>query len=151
MRKKGRKYGDLALPFIVAVGNSAVFPEDEDTVSALYGTSVEYAHRTGSTIGRNADGYWTAAQDQTHSRVSGVLTVDNPAPWTWANKVPVLWQSPAAGSLSAPVLPIWATAQLVDIHVERQPAARPIHTSLGLPEHWPTGDAFPRSRPSTES
>ncbi|MGW7750283.1 hypothetical protein ACWGK6_01680 [Streptomyces violaceusniger] len=151
VRKKGRKYGDLALPFIVAVGNSAVFPEDEDTESALYGTSVEYAHHTGSTFGRNADGYWTAAQDQAHSRVSGVLTVDNPAPWTWAKKVPVLWQSPAPDSLPAPVLPTWETAQLVDIRIERQPAARPIHTSLGLPEHWPIGDAFPRGRPSTES
>ncbi|MEU1161849.1 hypothetical protein ABZ372_14320 [Streptomyces sp. NPDC005921] len=151
VRKKGGKYGDLALPFIVAVGNSAVFPEDEDTESALYGTSVEYAHRTGSTFGRNPDGYWTAAQDQAHSRVSGVLTVDNPAPWTWAKKVPVLWQSPAPGSLPAPVLPAWETAQLVDIHVERQPPARPIHAALGLPEQWPIGDAFPRRQASTES
>ncbi|AYN40588.1 hypothetical protein D9753_18725 [Streptomyces dangxiongensis] len=151
VRKKGGRYGDLALPFIVAVGNSAVFPEDEDIESALYGTSVEYAHRTGSTFGRNPDGYWTAAQEQAHSRVSGVLTVDNPAPWTWTKKVPVLWQSPTRGSLPAPVLPTWETAQLVDNHVERKPAARPIHTSLALPEHWPSGDAFPRRQPSTGS
>ncbi|MEV7032574.1 hypothetical protein AB0N99_20450 [Streptomyces sp. NPDC093272] len=151
VRKKGRKYGDLALPFIVAVGNSATFPEDEDTESALYGTSVEYLHRTGSTFGRNRDGYWTAVRDRAHSRVSGVLTVDNPAPWTWARKVPVLWQSPAPDSLPAPVLPTWETAKLVDIHIERQPATRPIHTALGLPEHWPIGDAFPRRRPSAES
>lgn len=151
VRKKGRKYGDLALPFIVAVGNSAVFPEDEEIESALYGTSVEYAHPTGSTLGRNPNGYWSGAQDQAHSRVSGVLTVGNPAPWTWAKKVPVLWRSPALGSLPAPVLPTWETAQLVDTRIERQPAARPIHTSLGLPDHWPTGNAFPRRRPSTES
>ncbi|MFJ6543302.1 hypothetical protein ACIQMP_22005 [Streptomyces sp. NPDC091385] len=151
VRKKGKKYGDLALPFIVAVGNSAAFPEDEDIESALYGTTVECTHRAGSIFGRNPDGYWIPAQDQAHSRVSGVLTVGNPAPWTWAKKVPVLWRSPAPGSLLAPVLPTWETAQLVDGHVKRQPATRPIHSSLDLPENWPIGDAFPRRRPSTES
>lgn len=144
VKRKGGKYGDLARPFIVAVGHAAVFPEDEDTETGLYGTSVQYAHAGAPSLGRMLDGYWTATHGHSHSRVSGVLVVDNPAPWTWTRNVPVLWRSPAPESLPAPVLPTWATAGLVEIQVERRPAARPIHTALGLPEHWPTGEAFPR-------
>ncbi|MBO3674795.1 hypothetical protein J5X86_07025 [Streptomyces sp. NEAU-YJ-81] len=144
VRKKGGKYGDLALPFIVAVGHAALFPEIEDTENALYGTSIEYASARTPTLARQPDGYWTATYDHAHSRVGGVLILDNPAPWTWTKNTPVLWQSPDPNSLPAPVLPAWATAQLVEAQVEHRLAACPIHTALGLPEHWPTGDAFPR-------
>jgi hypothetical protein len=97
------------------------------------------------------DGYWTAAYDHCHSRVSGVLIVDNPAPWTWTKNTPVLWHSSDPKSLPAPVLPTWATAQSAEIQVERRPAACPTHTALGLPTHWPTGDAFPRRHGSNPS
>lgn len=150
VKSKGGKYGDLALPFIVAVGHAAAFPEDEDTETALYGTSVEYAHASTPTFGRMRDGYWTATYAHADSRVSGVLIVDNPAPWTWAKNTPVLWQSPDPKSLPAPVLPTWATAQLGEVQVEHQPAACPTHTGLGLPKHWPVGDAFPRLTGATQ-
>ncbi|WP_223186577.1 hypothetical protein [Streptomyces sp. CBMA29] len=144
VKKKGGKYGDLGLPFIVAVGHAAFFPEDQDTETGLYGTSVMYAHENLPAMGRLPDGYWTDARVRTHSRVSGVLTVDNPAPWTWTKNPPVLWQSPDPNSLPAPVLPTWGSARLLDVQVERQSAAQPPHTALGLPEHWPVGDAFAR-------
>lgn len=151
VKRKGGKYGDLNLPFIVAVGHAAAFPEDEDTETALYGTSVEYTHARTPTLGRKADGYWTATYAHAHGRVGGVLIVDNPAPWTWTKNTPVLWRSPDPRSLPAPILPTWATAQLVDVQVEHQPAARPTHTALGLPKHWPVGDAFPRRQLSNPS
>ncbi|WP_409468472.1 hypothetical protein [Streptomyces sp. HC307] len=44
---KGGRYGDLELPFIVAVGHAADFPEDEDLERALYGSTVEYAYDSG--------------------------------------------------------------------------------------------------------
>ncbi|MFC9132885.1 hypothetical protein ACFT4A_39445 [Streptomyces sp. NPDC057099] len=144
VKRKGRKYGDLGLPFIVAVGHAALFPEDEDTETALYGTSVEYVNAATPTLGRLPDGYWTSTYDHAHSRVSGVLIVDNPAPWTWTKNTPVLWQSPDHRSLPAPVLPTWATAWLGEFQVVRQPAAQPVHAALSLPKEWPVGDAFPR-------
>ncbi|NYE42060.1 hypothetical protein [Streptomyces fulvorobeus] len=151
VKRKGGKYGDLALPFIVAVGHAAVFPEDEDTETALYGTSAECAHGSIPTFGRMSDGYWTAAYDHPHARVSGVLIVDNPAPWTWTKNIPVLWHSPAPSSLPAPILPTWATAQLANDQVERRPAALPTHAALGLPQQWPVGEAFPRNHESSSS
>ncbi|MFJ4407236.1 hypothetical protein [Streptomyces sp. NPDC088910] len=144
VKKKGGKYGDLGLPFIVAVGHAAFFPEDNETEAGLYGTSVTYTREDASAFGRSSDGYWTDARVHTHSRVSGVLTVDNPAPWTWTRNPPVLWRSPDLKSLPAPVLPTWESARLLDARVERRPAAQPPHTALGLPAQWPVGDAFPR-------
>ncbi|MFI8928231.1 hypothetical protein ACIG3E_11220 [Streptomyces sp. NPDC053474] len=144
VKKKGGKYGDLALPFIVAVGRAGFFPEDEDVATALYGTSVQYVHNSAPAFGRRPDGYWTGTYAHAHSRVSGVLTVNNPAPWTWTKNTPVLWQSPDPSSLRAPVLSAWKTAQLVNTQVRYQPPADPVHTALGLPEHWPDGAPFPR-------
>ncbi|WP_030617679.1 hypothetical protein [Streptomyces sclerotialus] len=151
VKEKGGKYGDLALPFIVAVGRAGAFPEDEDVESALYGTSVEYVRNSTPTFGRQPDGYWTATYDHAHRRVSGVLTVNNPAPWTWTKHTPVLWHSSDPRSLPALVLPTWATAQVIDAHVEHQPPTCPIYTALGLPEHWPIGVPFPRHRRSNAS
>ncbi|MYV53719.1 hypothetical protein [Streptomyces sp. SID3212] len=148
VKRKGGKYGDLELPFIVAVGHAAAFPEDEDIETALYGSSVEYSHAGAPTFGRRPDGYWTATYNHAHGRVSGVLIVDNPAPWTWAKRTPVLWQSPDPSSPPVTALPTWATAQLVGIQVEHQSAAHPTHTALGLSEHWPIGEAFPRHHQS---
>lgn len=145
VKKKGRKYGELSLPFIVAVGHAAAFPGDEDIASSLYGRSVEYARAGGtSSFGRLPDGYWTPTRDHGHGGVSGALVVDNPAPWTWTKNTPVLWRSPDPNSIPAPVLPTWATMQLVGTQVERQPASASAHTAVKLAEHWPTGDPFPR-------
>lgn len=102
VKRKGGKYGDLNLPFIVAVGHAAAFPEDEDTETALYGTSVEYTHARTPTLGRKADGYWTATYAHAHGRVSGVLIVDNPAPWTWAKNIPSSGEAPTPDHFQPP-------------------------------------------------
>lgn len=145
VRRKGTKYGELALPFIVAVGHAGFFPEDEDVETALYGSSHEHTRRDGTSIyGRLPNGYWTAPGVNGHERVSGVLVVDNPAPATWATKSPILWHSSNPNSISAPVLPTWKTARLVDGRVEREPSVAEAHTAVGLPAQWPSGDPFPR-------
>ncbi|MDI5969930.1 hypothetical protein POF50_011375 [Streptomyces sp. SL13] len=147
VKKKGGKYGDLGLPFIVAVGNAAAFPDGEDTESALYGSWPPPISAGALAFGRMTDGYWTGTYARAHSRVSGVLTVDNPAPWTWSKNTPVLWQSPHPSSLAAPILPSWATMQLIDGRAASGPADRPVHTALGLPQDWPFGEAFPQRPP----
>ncbi|WP_234376078.1 hypothetical protein [Streptomyces sp. CB01201] len=144
VKEKGSKYGELGMPFIVAVGHAALFPEDSEVETALYGSSVEYVHNESRIFGRRPGGYWNAAYDHAHSQVGGVLVVKNPAPWTWTKNLPALWRSPDPDSLPVPVLPAWAAAQLVGAHVERQPPAHPIHAVLGLPKDWPIGDAFPQ-------
>ncbi|RAS59703.1 hypothetical protein C8D87_1133 [Lentzea atacamensis] len=148
VKKKGSRYGDLDLPFVVAVGFAVFFPRNEDVETALYGTTVEYVERgKASTYGRLRDGYWTLPHDHDHGheRVSGVLIVDNPAPWTWATNTPTLWHSASPNSISTPVLPTWDSVRMVDGRIEREPAAAKAHTVIGLPAQWPSGKPFPRT------
>jgi hypothetical protein len=146
VKEKGNKYGDMPVPYIIAVGDATMFTDDEDIESDLYGRSVEYMHAGApSTFGRLADGYWATVEDNGHARVSGALVVKDPSPPTWTKQSPVLWLSPDTRSRPAPVLPAWATARLVDDHVERRPAVAPICTTIGLPEQWPAGRRFPRA------
>ncbi|MFD8483174.1 hypothetical protein [Kitasatospora sp. NPDC059673] len=139
VRRKGGKYGEMNLPFIVAVGNEVVFPEDSETEAALYGAL------NGRASGRASGGYWGVPEGHPHSRVSGVLVVDNPGPWNWARRTPVLWRSPHPESMPAPVLPTWEAASLVGTEVARVPAESPVSSALELPDHWPVGAPFPRS------
>ncbi|WP_211257924.1 hypothetical protein [Lentzea albidocapillata] len=145
VRRKGKKYGELSMPFIVAVGQATYFPEDDDIGNSLYGSPIEYI-RSGdsSALRRLPDGYWTTPHTDSHSRVSGVLVVNNPGPWSWAKNTPVLWCSPNSRSIDAPVLPTWGTMHLASGQVERQPPAAPANTALGLPEDWPIGDPSQR-------
>jgi hypothetical protein len=145
VKKKGSKYGEMSLPYIVAVGHETLFIEDEDIEISLYGSSIEYANTgSASTFSRLPDGYWTSSRNDGHGRVSGVLVVDNPGPRTWAKRTPLLLHSPDPSSFPAPVLPIWATVRLIGDQVEREPPAAPAHTAVGLAEDWPIGDPFPR-------
>lgn len=143
VKKKGKKYGQMPLPFIIAVGHAAMFPDDEDIDASLYGTLHEHGPVGGeTTLTRQPDGYWTGPRN--HSQVSGVLVVANPAPWTWARNTPVLRHSPDPDSIAAPVLPVWETMRLVGDQVERQSPTTPIHNAIGVTADWPIGEAFPR-------
>ncbi|MEQ1719253.1 MAG: hypothetical protein ABL907_25250 [Hyphomicrobium sp.] len=83
---KAGRYGDLGLPYIVAVNAMAdIAPEDSDT-EALFGTeAVEivmrddgFAHREV----RNADGAWRAEGGPQYTRVSAVLSTSRLTPWS---------------------------------------------------------------------
>jgi hypothetical protein len=74
VKRKGTRYGELNLPFIVAVGHAGFFPEEEDVETALYGSSHEHARRDGtSTYNRLTNGYWTAPRDNGHRMTRGRL------------------------------------------------------------------------------
>ncbi|WP_199755242.1 hypothetical protein [Amycolatopsis sp. WAC 04197] len=146
VKRKGGKYGRFGIPYVVAVGCAGAFVEDDDIEASLYGSTIERADRAGiPTFERQADGYWKPGRDDEHSIVSGVLTVDNPAPWTWTKKNPILWMSPRQGALPAPVLPTWSTARVDGALIEREPAAVAPYIALGLAQDWPVGAAFVRA------
>ncbi len=117
LRHRGRKSGAMV---------AYLYREDlakpvRPMTSRKWGALALYARAGRATFGRNLDGYWTATYDHAHSRVSGVLIVDNPAPWTWTKNAPVLWQSPDPKSLPAPVLPTWAGYRRLNHRYERKP------------------------------
>jgi hypothetical protein len=148
IRAKGSAYGALDAPLVVAVMIGTPFHDEQDTISALYGTwKIQF------TIGepesarsiRERDGYWGSPGDWKHTHVSGVLLANSVAPWRVNAEVPEMWHHPAAAQMVAP-LGVWRSAVLEGTHmVHGEPAVAP-GDFYGLGEAWPGGEPFPRRR-----
>lgn len=147
LKDKGLAYGKLDRPYIVALATSSFSHDEDDMDRALYGTtqqSIGYASRGSQpAISRIPDGYWIGPKGWRHLGVSGILTVHNPAPWTWATAVPTLWENPNP-DYPAPSLPTWRRASMNGWKVMFNEASSPPNSVLGIPSPWPTGDAFLR-------
>jgi len=140
---KAKRYGDLALPYLVAVNSADAALDDIDVGEALFGKEHILLELKGSedpsaTIGRAADGRWFGPKGPRGSRVSGVIVARGVTPWTVARTTPVLWHNPWASRRLAPEfwrLPQQSPDQLQGamVYVSGQTAA----DLLGLARGWP--------------
>jgi hypothetical protein len=76
LRKKAKSYGELGMPFIVALNDGVGGVESEERSSALYGTRQEYVSgATGELCVRRVDnGLWGSTGNRQNTRVSGAAT-----------------------------------------------------------------------------
>ena len=145
IRSKGNAYGALDAPFLIAVMIATPFHDEEDTISALYGTrQIQFSpgnpDRARSVRAR--DGYWGSPGDWKHTHVSGVLLAHSVAPWRVTQEVPELWHHPHAAQ-KVPALPIWRSAELAGNAIRHiDPTAEPSGYYF-LPASWPEGEPFP--------
>lgn len=146
IRAKGNAYGALDAPLAVAVMIGTPFHDDQDTISALFGTwKIQY------TIGepdsarsiRERDGYWGSPGDWKHTHVSGVLIAHNVAPWRVAAEVPAMWLHPHATAAIDP-LHVWRRASLGDGTITHDEPSISVSEFYGVGATWPSGEAFPR-------
>lgn len=140
---KGSAYGALRAPFVVAVASSSVSLDDNDVLSALYGTEAVLV-ATGETI-RRPDGYWYAGDRWEHRGVSAVLVVKDLHPAFVGRQKHTIWEHPDP---EAPVdaLPMWrrsvvgADGRMTFVEPDRTQA-----DWFGLGDPWPVGEAFPKA------
>lgn len=117
---KATRYGDLDLPFVVAVNVIDPDCDKTDIANGLFGqenvTFVQNAdgYVVESYSGRNPNGAWCGPSGPQNTRVSGALMAIGLSPWTIAKVTPVLWHNPWARA----TLPsdIWSLPQLVPDH-----------------------------------
>jgi len=145
---KGKAYGVLDKPFLVAVNTSRLTDDDVDVMNALYGTEAIQLGTTsaGELVTRSVrapDGYWFAGRDWLHRGVSAVLVARQLSPVTPTRSTPTMWAHPDPVH-AAPRLPICrhVSVRMDELRVE-DPAASPAEL-LGLPTPWPTAEAFPK-------
>ncbi|WP_409141691.1 hypothetical protein [Cellulosimicrobium sp. RS] len=143
LEDKGSAYGALGHGFVVAVGTNLY--ADGNLNSLLYGsrdfTVVPTASETVET--RRSDGYFTRpGAEKSHPHVSGLLVVNNLAPWWVADRRPTYWKNPAPDHDVAPS-PAWDVMALNDGLVEQSSATVDPRSLFGLPDPWPPGPAFP--------
>jgi hypothetical protein len=86
VEKKASRYGDLGLPYIVAVNALGEFARETHAVEGLFGTEAIQVHCVDGEFDwqevRNPDGAWHNAQGPRNTRVSAVLSTEGVTPWS---------------------------------------------------------------------
>jgi len=147
IRSKGNAYGVLDAPFLIAVMVGTPFHDEEDTISALYGTwQIQFSvnNPDDARSVRARDGYWGSPGDWKHTHVSGVLLAHSVSPWRVTQEVPELWHHPHATD-QVTALPNWRSAELADDRICHIDPAAELSGFYSLPAPWPQGEPFPRS------
>ncbi len=102
VEKKAKKYGNLGLPFIVAVNVLSLHCDNVDIMNGLFGQETivvtEMADGTLKTRegAREPNGAWMGPQGPRNTLVSGVLVVANLCPWNMGVLTPELFHNPSA-------------------------------------------------------
>ena len=144
--KKGRKYGELDLPYVVAV--NATEPVDEtDIMEALYGKeqySMEISDDntviTEPKMTRVPDGAWVGPKGHRYTRISAVLLVTRLTTWNIPRTILRLYHNPWAKKPYQSVLTRLhqAIPENGEIHwLDGENAS----TLFGLPPSWPENAA----------
>lgn len=147
--KKGSAYGNLAYPLVLAINVERAFHDDEDSLSALFGTSQISFPRgdpAAARATRGSDGYWLGPNGWRRTNVAGVLVAQAVAPWLVAKVVPTLWLHPGASPLK-PLL-LWRTAWVDGDRVRYIDQPSDPADYFGLADPWPVGESFPKGVPT---
>jgi hypothetical protein len=141
IRSKASKYGELDLPYVVAINIIDEFDVDDiDISNALFGEErvtvvFDKNDSTKQHLGRKPNGAWYGPNGPHNQRVSAVLIAVNLRPWSIAKVTPILWHNPwAIYPLSQDVLSL---PQLVPDSVDNQLVKRGGKSSWQLLELYP--------------
>lgn len=139
--KKASRYGELNIPYIVAVNAADSNLEDLDIEDALFGDYQIIARQTDDGFnhseGRDGNGVWFGPKGPKNTRVSGVLAVGGLGPWSVEQRDPVLYLNPWARiefpAHGLPVLGKFTPSEGVLSKVE----GNPVRVIFGLHPGWP--------------
>lgn len=145
--EKATRYGELDLPFVVAVNVMDPFCDRGDIADGLLGQETltfvrgPEGHVVSSRAERKGNGAWYGPSGPQNTRVSAALVVVGLFPWTIAKVIPMLWHNPWA---TLPLRPnIWPLAQLVPDHEKGETLEREgidVAELLRVGRNWPEDD-----------
>jgi hypothetical protein len=133
---KAGRYGELDLPYIIAVTAMETFANEDSAVDALFGTEAVLVNANGHAWVRNPDGLWRGPNGPINTRVSAVMFTRRLSAWDFGQRALTLMRNP------------WATRPLPDVplsfptkHVidDKLVAIDGLTTGqvLGLSDEWP--------------
>lgn len=100
LETKAKKYGALALPYIVAVNTNDMFGDEHELLMALFGIGATPIRKgtapLGPQVGRSHDGLWIKAGASRNTCVSGVLFTRKISPANLGSATGMLYQNPCA-------------------------------------------------------
>jgi hypothetical protein len=135
---KAGRYGELGMPFIVAVNSLEDYARADNAVDALFGTEAVVVPEDGPPRAvRNRDGAWHGPAGPIHTRVSGVLSTERLSPWDLGHRSARLILNPWARAPLPPDIPIGIKVRhVVDDHLVTEPGLS-LREIFELPEGWP--------------
>jgi len=142
IRDKGRAYGDVGGPFVLALDVPSLFDTDHSPAEVLYGDiqivfDVNFEAQTGTR--RAWNGAWYAGNRWRQPQVSGVVMLPNLAPHRVVDLTPTLWHHPSPTYPISALAPIFRQAKMNEEagHVDFiEPTMTPAEF-FELPEDWP--------------
>lgn len=139
--KKAKRYGELPLPFVVAVNTSGFFQEDHDLTDALLGTenTVGYQAAHGKfehKLVRQPDGIWIGPKGPRKKVLSAVLATREVTPWNFASRIARLIRNPYA-TYALPPLKLGINEINPVNGFWKETDGVPLGTVMGLPKDWP--------------
>jgi hypothetical protein len=110
LKRKAGRYGEMELPYVIAVLCAGDFADDKDIADALFGSvSLRFDIRTGrATPVREPDALWIGPKGPQNTRVSAVLTIPQLSWSAIAAVEPTVWLNPWAARPLTAELP-WRT------------------------------------------
>jgi hypothetical protein len=136
IRGKAGRYGELELPYVVAVNALETFANDESVVDALFGTEAVVVRRDGHKWVRNPDGVWHGHGGPTYTRVSAVLSTERLSAWDIGQRSLTLIRNPWAAR-ALPELPLGIEVKRVENETLVTAAGATLGDLFNLPEGWP--------------
>jgi len=138
---KATRYGDLDLPYVVAVNAMSDYADKESVIDALFGSPAVAVRRTETGYEDRAtrlpDGVWRGQSRPINTRVSGVISTERLTPWSVGQRRARLivnpWaRRPLTDDRTFGIDRIW-----VDDNRLRREEGEDLATRFGLPTGWP--------------
>lgn len=149
LETKANAYGALEHPFIIALGTYIWGGDRSDSTDALYGSTVviwdEAVQKT--RVGRLRDGFFGTEDHPASQGVAAVLHINQLQPYYLQRAEVTLWPHPAEADSVVDHLADRIPAIVMrasDGRVEPIPSGINPGVFFGLPDPWPTGEAFPK-------
>ncbi len=149
--EKADRYGQLELPYVIAVDVLAIDSIGTDIGEILFGKEVALIDTQSDTATitrspllpdrpRSENGLWFGRNGPKNQQVSAVFLVNELMPWAIAHKTPVLWHNPWADKPLDPAL--WQGPQILpDINASpprmQRKEGKQAHEIFQLPAKWP--------------
>jgi hypothetical protein len=141
IRGKATRYGDLNLPYVIAVNAMGDYAHEDHAIDALFGTPAVAVRRTDSGFEDRPvlvpDGVWRGRGGPTNTRISAVLSTEKLTPWSLGQKQARLICNPWA---QRPLPDLGLGLDLYTRDRERQPG-RTLGAIFGLADDWPEAGA----------
>ena len=137
---KATRYGDLDLPYVVAVNATSDYADEEDAVDALFGPLATIVRSTGAGYehepARLPDSVWKGRGGPTNTRVSAVLSTERLTPWSVGKQRARLIINPWARK-PLPELALGVDVLRLEGPLLRRFPGNDLRTIFGCPEGWP--------------